>query len=387
VREDSIRKLLGKLGSLGETELHALVQRLSQEMETRHKIFDLLSEGVLLLNGNYAIEYGNRAAKEIFGLADSQRQAIFHCVPELSFLRQFLRKSSPNIPFAVRELEIKYPHRKFVSINGVHTATANGDGAYILVVRDATAANNFIEQRVTSERFSTINLLASGVAHELGNPLNAVGLRLHLMQKQLQLVPASEGSRQLQKSLSICEEEISRLDGIIKNFLQAIRPQELDLRPTNIGAVVNRVLEVLAPELANGNIRVRKKFSAMPPILADAPQLEQAFFNIVKNSIEASHARGSILIASKLTATKLLLEFTDNGEGIAEEDIPRVTDSYFSTKKRGTGLGMMIVERIVHQHGATLSIQSQRGLGTKISIAFPTKDPSLPLFGQREENG
>jgi signal transduction histidine kinase len=286
----------------------------------------------------------------------------------------------------IRELEIKYPHRKLVSINGIRTIPGEGDGVCILVIRDATAANNFIEQRVANERFSTINLLASGVAHELGNPLNAVGLRLQLMQKQLHLIPASEGTRQLQKSVSICEEEISRLDGIIKNFLRAIRPQKLDLRPTNIRVVVNRVLDVLAPELANGNIRVRKKFSPMPPILADATQLEQAFFNIVKNSIEASHARGNIVITSKLNATQLILEFADDGGGISEEDIPRVTDSYFSTKKRGTGLGMMIVERIVHQHGAILTIQSQLGLGTKISIVFPTKNPSLPLFAQRDGN-
>jgi signal transduction histidine kinase len=385
MKEDSIKKLLGKLGSLGESELHSLIQRLSHELEMCHRIFDLLGEGVLVLTDRYAIEYSNCAAREIFGLLDSRRQTIAHCVPELSFLRQFLQRSSPDIPFTIRELEIKYPRKKFVNIDGIRITTNGNGSAFVLVVRDATATNDFIEQRVAGERFSTINLLASGVAHELGNPLNAIGLRLRLMEKQLQLIVHSDTGKQLQKSITICEGEIARLDGIIKNFLRAVRPRELELHPTDIGAVVNRVLDVLAPEIANADLVVRKKFSPMPPILADADQLEQAFFNIVKNSIEASHAHGNILITGKLNATQLLLEFADDGEGIVAGDIPRVTDSYFSTKKHGSGLGMMIVERIVRQHGATLTIRSHRGLGTCISIVFPIKDPSLPLFGQVAE--
>jgi signal transduction histidine kinase len=233
---------------------------------------------------------------------------------------------------------------------------------------------------VETERFSTINLLANGVAHELGNPLNSRLVRLQLMQKQIRHIAPSEEREQLQKSIDVCKEEIDRLDGIIKIFLQAIRPQKLILLSTNIEIVIDRVLNVLSPELANGHITVSKNFPALPQILADEKQLEQAFFNIIKNAMEALPNCGNIFIGSKLNATQLILEFVDNGSGITEENMLKIANPYFSTKKNGNGLGLMIVERILREHNAVLAIQSQPGLGTKITVTFPIKDPSLPLF-------
>lgn len=379
MKENKFKKLFEKLNSLDTRELHTLIQRLYHEQEAYHKVFNLVNDGILILTNSCTIEYGNHAANEIFGLLD-QQHSLEQYVPELSFLKQFLQKCEANIPFAIKELEIKYPQKKTLSIGGVHLVAEHKSDFFILVIRDVTATNNLIEQQVESERFSTINLLASGVAHELGNPLNAMALRLQLMQKQTGYIAPSEEREQLQKSIYVCREEIDRLDGIIKNFLQAIRPQKLILLPTNIEIVIDRMLNVLSPELANGHITVSKNFPALPPILADEKQLEQAFFNIIKNAMEALPNRGNIFIGSKLSATQLILEFVDNGSGITEENMLKIANPYFSTKKNGNGLGLMIVERILREHNAVLVIQSQPGLGTKITVTFPIKDPSLPLF-------
>jgi signal transduction histidine kinase len=254
---------------------------------------------------------------------------------------------------------------------------------FILVIDDVTAAHNLIEQQVENERFSTVHLLASGVAHELGNPLNAIGLRMQLMQKQLEHIPPSNGGKRLQESIGICQKEIDRLDGIIKNFLQAIRPKKLVLQPTDVEVVMNSVLDTLAPELLNRSIEIVKNCSAVPPILADEKQLEQAFFNIIKNAMEASPNYSNIFICNKLNATQLIVEFTDNGSGIMEENLLKIATPYFSTKKSGNGLGLMVVERILREHGATLTIQSQVDSGTKVTVTFPIKDPSLPLLRKK----
>ncbi|MDR1255511.1 MAG: PAS domain-containing protein [Puniceicoccales bacterium] len=383
MKENKFKKLFEKLNALDARELHLLIRRLYHEQEVCHRVFDLLNDGVLILTNSWTIEYSNNAAKEILGVTD-QRQALEQYVPDLSFLKQIMAKCKKDIPFAIKELEIKYPHKKILSMSGMRLATEHGGDFFILVIRDATATNDIIEQRVENERFSTINLLASGVAHELGNPLNAIWLRLQLMGKQINHITPSDKREQLQKSIDICGEEINRLDGIIKNFLQAIRPQKLFLRPTNIAAIVDHVLQVLSPELVNNGIAVHKNFSALPPILADEQQLKQAFFNIIKNSMEALPSHGNIFISSKLNATQLILEFADNGSGISEENMLKIASPYFSTKKQGNGLGLMIVERILREHGAILTIQSQPGLGTKIAVVFPIKDPSLPLFGSVE---
>jgi signal transduction histidine kinase len=383
MKENKFEKLVEKLNSLDTRELHMLIRRLYSEQKACYKVFNLVSDGVLILSNRWAIEYGNCAANEIFELPNWQ-QPLDQCVPELSFLKQSMQAHKESIPFTIKELEIKYPSKKILNISGMHLSEHKND-LLILVIHDATAAKNLIDQRVESERFSTINLLASGVAHELGNPLNAIGLRLQLMQKQVTHVTA-DGGEQLQKSISVCREEIDRLDGVIENFLQAIRPQKLVLRPTNVEAVIDRVVNTLAPELLNRSISVIKNFSATPLILADEKQLEQAFFNIIKNAMEASPNCSNILVRNELNATQLIVEFVDSGSGIEEEDMPKIAKPYFSTKKSGNGLGLMVVERILREHGAILTIESRPGLGTKIMIIFPVKDPSLPLLPTNWQN-
>jgi signal transduction histidine kinase len=383
MKENKFRKLLEKLNSLDTRELHILIQRLHQEQEAYHKVFNLIKDGILILTNSWMIEYSNRAANEIFGL-NEQQLSLEKCVPELSFLKQAMQNFKADIPFAIKDFEINYPQKQILAISGIRFVEEHKNDFFVLVICDSTAENNLIEQQVANERFSTINLLASGVAHELGNPLNAISLRLHLMQKQIKHITPSDEREQLQKSVNICQEEIDRLDGIVKNFLQAVRPKKLTLRPTNIEIVIDRILNILSPELANNNVNVHKKFSATPPIFADEKQLEQAFFNIIKNAMEALPNCGNIFINSKLNATQLLVEFIDNGVGISEENMLKIASPYFSTKKDGNGLGLMIVERILHEHNAVLTIQSQPELGTKITVIFSIKDPSLPLFSDKK---
>ncbi|MDR2436410.1 MAG: hypothetical protein LBD33_03855 [Puniceicoccales bacterium] len=382
MKESKFKKLTEKLNSLEARELHTLIQRLYAEQEACYKIFNLVNDGILILTNLWTIEYANRAANEIFELSNGQ-QPLEQCVPELSFLRQSLRTYKGSIPFIIKELEIKYPRKKLLNIGGMRLLLEHKNDVFILVVHDVTAMHDCIERQVKSERFSTINLLASGVAHELGNPLNAIVLRMQLMQKQLDRIPQSDGRKQLQKSIGVCKREIDRLDGIIKNFLQAIRPKKLVLRPTNVETVINRVLDTLIPELLNRSIAIVRNYSAAPAILADEQQLEQAFFNIIKNAMEASPNHSNIFICNKLNATQLMVEFTDNGSGIAEENMLKVATPYFSTKKNGNGLGLMIVERILREHGATLTIESQVNCGTKITVIFPIKDPSLPILREK----
>ncbi|MDE6432512.1 MAG: ATP-binding protein, partial [Opitutales bacterium] len=275
-----------------------------------------------------------------------------------------------------------YPHKKILNITGVKLQTDNNSYIYVLIVSDTSAAQAIIKEQVENERFSTITLLAGGVAHELGNPLNAISLRLQLMQKQLDHIQRSDKRDQLAQSVSICEEEIMRLDGIIKNFLQAIRPQKPVMHPLDLNTVIDHVLNILAPEIHNLHINIARKTPALPLILGDSKQLEEAVFNIVKNSIEAINPHGQISINCSYTDLQVILEIADNGHGIAADNLKKVSEPYFSTKQTGNGLGMMIVERILQEHRAIFTIQSNVDQGTKVVIIFPIKDPSLPLLNK-----
>jgi nitrogen-specific signal transduction histidine kinase len=119
MKENKFKKLFEKLNSLDTRELHTLIQRMYHEQEAYHKIFNLVNDGILILTNSCTIEYGNHVANEIFGLID-QQHSLEHYVPELSFLKQSMQKCKISMRFTIKELEIKYPHRKTLSISGIH---------------------------------------------------------------------------------------------------------------------------------------------------------------------------------------------------------------------------------------------------------------------------
>lgn len=380
MKDDSLRKLFNKLNSLDINKLQIFIQRLWKERTILYDIFDSISEGIIVVSNDWIIEYSNRAAEEIFGLDQSTQQILTKFAPELIGIQQTLKQSKPDNQFMIKDLEIFYPHKRSLNITGKCILHDEKTISYILIITDATTTHMMIEKQVADERFSTITLLASGVAHELGNPLNAISLRLQLMQKQLKHINYSEERNKLEKSITICEEEINRLDSVIKNFLQAIRPQKPVMHPSNLNIIIDRVLGTLSPEIHNLHIEIIHNSPVFPMILGDEKQLEQVIFNIIKNAIEAVDPHGKILIKGQYTDLQVILEISDNGHGISAEHINKISEPYFSTKETGNGLGMMVVERILQDHNAIFTIQSIINHGTKITIIFPLKDPSLPLL-------
>lgn len=382
MKKDNLEKLFNKLNSLDINKLQIFIKRLWAERVQLYKMLDLLNDGILILGEDWSINYSNRPASELFGIGESSHILLTEYVPDLAGVKKTLTKAKVNNSFIIKELEIFYPHKKTLNISGTKLETAPNNYIYALVVTDASETQKMIKQQVENERFSTITLLAGGVAHEIGNPLSAISLRLQLMQKQLNKIEQSDKRDKLIESVTICKEEIARLDGIIKNFLQAIRPQKPVMHPVDLNLIIDHVLKILSPEISNLQIKITKKTPTLPLILGDKKQLEEAVFNIIKNSIEAVDPHGQIDIVCSYTELQVLLEISDNGHGIAEENLQKISEPYFSTKQTGNGLGMMIVERILQEHRAIFTIQSNLGRGTKISIIFPIKDPSLPLFAK-----
>lgn len=381
MKNDKLQKWFNKLNSLDINKLKNFIQCLWHEREKLYNILDLLHEGIIIVSDNWIVTYSNRAATEIFGIHnDNFPQDLKQYAPDLLSIKQILKNPNSNNTFTIKELEIFYPHKKVLTLFGICIETDNNNCVYAIVVVDISTTRDMIDKQIANERFSTITLLAGGVAHEIGNPLNAISLRLQLMQKQLEHKRLSNINDQIIQSIVVCREEISRLDGIIKNFLQAIRPQKPIMKPCDINLILDQVLSVLAPEIHNLHIKIIRTNIPLPLILGDDKQLGEAIFNIIKNSIEATDPHGEIRIICSYTELQVILEISDNGHGISAENLQKISEPYFSTKQTGNGLGMMIVERILQEHRATLTIQSIVERGTKVTIIFPLKDPSLPLF-------
>ncbi|MDR3144274.1 MAG: PAS domain-containing protein [Puniceicoccales bacterium] len=384
MNDDGVKKLFDMADVLDAVDLRNLTKHLWKQREFFKKIFNLIRDGLAVINGKGEIFYCNASAREMLGIGSLQRlDTIWKYVPEFIVLSEFWTPSAcDDTSFVSKEIRISYPKRGILNVT-VARDCGECDGAdemFVLRIVDITEERAVSEKTLNAEKISSVMLLASGVAHEIGNPLNAIALHLRLMQKQFRAIKNADARAQMETSAGACLDEISRLDGIVKNFLQAIRPQNPKMEDVQLADVLRSAIELMAAEFKSLNVAVANNAGQLPIILGDAGHLKQVFFNILKNSCEAIASGGTIVIDGASNDSDAILTFTDNGSGISAETLDKIFQPYFSTKQSGNGLGMVIVERILREHGATIDIASAKNMGTKISINFPRKDKCVPLL-------
>jgi len=192
--------------------------------------------------------------------------------------------------------------------------------------------------------------------------------------------PSTLDLRRLEQYLEVAKGEINRLDYIITQFLQAIRPAPPQFKIASLNGVVEKTLELLQPELENRGLTVQTKLARQlteTPI--DATQMQQVLVNLVKNAMHAMSKGGTLTLQTGEGADGVWVSVSDTGGGIPPEQINRIFEPFFTTKKRGTGLGLMIVQRIVRAHGGRIELESHVNRGTTFRIWLPLheKKPRL----------
>lgn len=379
-KHSSLERLLGRLDQLDAVNLNNLVQRLARERSLLETVLNTIQEGVLVIRDSGEIEYGNSAAARLLGMGNAELagEELWRLVPGLrATLEPSLHGSAPP-EVVTREFEVNYPQRAFLRLHLMpYGAPGQEPGSFrrfIVIVSDVTQQKLSTAELIESERISSLILLAGGVAHELGNPLNSLTIHLQLMARKLAKLKKGKDSESLRESVQVCQQEVERLDGIITHFLEAIRPRPPDFSDVKLDDVLEEVLRVQGRELADRGVRTDIEFAGeMPLILGDKNQLKQVFFNLIKNAIEAMKPGGVLRIRSRVDDDNLYLLFGDTGSGIRKEDMPRIFEPYHTTKQGGHGLGLMIVHRILRDHGGQVGIDSKEGVGTVVTLQFPLK--------------
>ncbi len=376
LRNSSLDKVLGRLDQLDDANLHNLVQRLARERALLEAVFNTLQEGVLVIDADGAVEYANDAAARLIGLTGQSGGAtLWRLVPGLRESLQGAGQDEAAGPVLAREFELAYPAPRVVRLYRVPFAeSAEGRRRHTIILTDITRERESTTERIESEKISSILLLAAGVAHELGNPLNSLTIHLHLIERKLKKLPGSKETRSLADSIKVCQDEVARLDGIIRNFLEAIRPRPPDLAEVNLTEVVDDVLRFQAKELADRGLEVRSELPpGAPAIMADRDQLKQVFFNLLKNAMEAMTPGGRLSLKLRADDDSVFVAVGDTGAGIKGADLARLFQPYHTTKVSGHGLGLMIVQRIMRDHGGHVGIESKEGVGTVVTLRFPQK--------------
>ncbi|HXM74109.1 MAG TPA: ATP-binding protein, partial [Chthoniobacterales bacterium] len=193
---------------------------------------------------------------------------------------------------------------------------------------------------------------------------------------------------ELQESIDISRSELNRLDTIVTQFLRAIRPTRPQLHPENINSIVEEAVRFFAPEIKDREIVVEQELrSDLPTLQLDRDQMKQALYNVIKNSFEAMKNRGIMRIRTDMDESHVIVSVTDTGGGISAENLSHVFEPYFTTKPSGTGLGLLIVRRIVREHGGELSIESSEGKGLTLTIRLPYIDKRVRMLeaGERRK--
>lgn len=342
-------------------------------------VFDVIHEGVVVIERNLKISYANYAAKQILGLDNhcvGQRiSRVLHQVNWEKHLNPLESLSSSMVRY---ETELFYPHHCYISYYIVFLPqtkghSESGNGAFAAVIlQDITESLKATERSVEAEKMHALTLLTAGVAHELGNPLNSLGINLQILERVARRIEDAELKDEVNECLDVVQQEVHRLDGIIHHFLRAVRPVPLQVKPISIVKILEEVLAFMKQEIENKCIRWQLKNDITGlPIKGDADQLKQAFFNLIKNAIQAMQDGGELVVACYEKDNFVHISFKDNGAGIPIPLLSRITDPYYSTKSNGTGLGLVIVERIIRAHGGTMSIESREGSGTEFILSIP----------------
>ena len=326
----SVLKHIDKLDAAKLREQYRLV---TDEVSFFDTILSAMKEGVVVYDLAGEIVYRNPAADQL---------------PDIEVALGTASRS---------EVSLTYPDERTLEIH-----TIPFERGTLAMIRDVSAERARTAEELERGAAKSVCDLAAGVAHEIGNPLNAISLNLQMLERD----PSDR------EAIDICKSQVRRLDGIIRGFLGALRPAKMVLSPGSIAEPLKNCLAALKGQFEERRINVTLEVpAALPPVALDKDKMEQVFFNLVKNALEAMKDGGAIDITLSVDDRDVTVSFRDTGLGMNADQLAHLFEPYRTTKEHGTGLGLMISSRIVRNHGGSISAQSKEGEGTVFIVRIP----------------
>jgi len=339
----------------------------SMESYTQN-VVESMPNGLISLDKDGRIETINQKAQDLLGLnADEVKgkplnQVMFRCNLSETFL--------PQEDIVERQMECHLNDGAVIPLSTTSSRLKDENGAIIgtvIILRDLRDIRSLEKEVQRSERLASLGRMAAGIAHEIRNPLSSIkGFAQYFRNK---FPPDSED----RNYAAVMADEVDRLNRVIQDLLNFARPQEPNLKPIDVPPLIRHALRLIQSDIRDKDIRVTED---IPPdadftIAGDGDMLTQVFLNLFLNAIEAMQTGGRLGIALRKSREDMQIEISDNGDGIPPENLSRIFDPFFTSKKGGTGLGLAIVYRIVESHHGEIKVDSQPGKGSAFVLRFP----------------
>ena len=370
---------MGQALKRNDREMH-----LSQDIENAPNLTESLIEsirsGIIITEMNDTITYINRAGETILGY--SKEEVIgrpFH-------LFDLKEKQTISHPFfdqsddldTRREGRMKRKDGRDIPVGFTinHHLSRTGESiGKIVIFRDLTKVYRIQEEILKMDRLVSLGKLASGIAHEIRNPLAGIKTTAQALGEEMS---KDDPKREY---LNRITKEIDRLNEILKTFFSFAKPQALLLAPCHIKEIINAIIPFLIREIADKGIRFSETYQPhLPKVKVDKIQMHQAFLNLFLNAIQAMPDGGELKVeaqqatipSSEGTLQKCVrIVVSDSGKGIPPQILPKIFDPFFTTKPKGIGLGLSITYQIINKHEGTIEVDSRWGVGTSFIITLP----------------
>lgn len=389
LRDDEFKDIGSSFNALSQS-LTSIRGQLVEQARRAESVVERLEDAVVIVSPEREVVFVNAAMKALLP-SFAPGVPIAEAVPEghvARFLAEqaFETRESAGPILADRATTVDEHNQQQWMAHPIDDQSRGFVGV-MLVARNVGALSQVQNTLRYSRKLASLNRLLAGVAHEVKNPLNAMTIHLELLRQKLRMgmsQPVAAGDRgsagtsdrgsipALMSHVSIIGDEIRRLDQVVQGFLRFSRPEELQLEPVDVTALMDDVADVVRPQAEQAGIDVVVTVDGQASVQADRPMLRQALLNLALNAIEAMPSGGRLTFAARpVSDSQVELGVADTGVGIAPEHLPRVFDLYFTTREQGSGLGLSMVYRTAQLHDGTVHVESSPGRGARFTLTLP----------------
>lgn len=382
-----LERMLAKASRLTNEQMRSILIELAEENGRLEAALQSTFDGMVVCNPENQPVFMNKTAERILRPGpDAAGQALWLSVADES-LASFLEESlSAEDTVLGREFAIDASGgARIVSLSVSPLLSRNRIAGTLIHLEDITDKRKKEGQLRRAESLASLTTLAAGVAHEIKNPLGSISIHIQLIKKALR-AKAGADPEAMMRHLGVVDEEIERLNKIVVDFLFAVRPMSITLMEDDPARLVSEVADLVRYEAEKGLVTLDLKIQdGLPLVMMDRKYLKQAILNLVKNALAAMPEGGRLGLSASLGDGEVIIEVTDSGVGIPDDQMAKIFEPYYTTRENGTGLGLTITFKIVKEHSGDISVRSRVGKGTTFMVTIPVPQKEQRLLAWRED--